>query len=376
MPRLRYSVFKVLDVFTFIMQSFFLILTGMAFGAIFLVVCKLMFAYPQVLSARILSLLLLSAGCYLVQPLVQDIFYIRLILGIVAMASPALFWMFASTLFQMNERNQKLHLGHHIALGICIVLGAYQCLQSPAELDGSIIHLVSLVVTGVITILGLLDVFRNWQSDLVECRRFLRLSLSVTCGAFLLFIVANEFIYGHGEFPVFLNYLNIIVISIFAMSYGYIILVSNSNILVESIDDLPPELIKDDIPKPSSADIQWLDKLTNAMEQEFYYRQIDLTIKGLSEHLAIPEHQLRRLINQHLGYRNFNDYLNRYRVRDAAQRLSDPKLVRIPILTIAIESGYASLTTFNKAFKTLKTMTPSEFRRISGLSDSRELTDF
>ncbi|WP_339719868.1 helix-turn-helix transcriptional regulator [uncultured Paraglaciecola sp.] len=292
------------------------------------------------------------------------------------MASPALFWMFASTLFQMNERNQKLHLGHHIALGICIVLGAYQCLQSPAELDGSIIHLVSLVVTGVITILGLLDVFRNWQSDLVECRRFLRLSLSVTCGAFLLFIVANEFIYGHGEFPVFLNYLNIIVISIFAMSYGYIILVSNSNILVESIDDLPPELIKDDIPKPSSADIQWLDKLTNAMEQEFYYRQIDLTIKGLSEHLAIPEHQLRRLINQHLGYRNFNDYLNRYRVRDAAQRLSDPKLVRIPILTIAIESGYASLTTFNKAFKTLKTMTPSEFRRISGLSDSRELTDF
>lgn len=358
------------------MQSFFLILTGIAFGAILLVVCKLMFDYRQVLSARVLSLLLLSAACYLIQPLVQDIFVFRFVLGMVAMMSPALFWMFASTLFQMNEGNQKLHSGHYIGLAVCFSLGIYQCLQSPAELDDSIIHLVSLVVTGVITILGLLDVFRNWQSDLVECRRFLRLSLSVTCGAFLLFIVANEFIYGHGEFPEFLNYLNIIVISIFSMSYGYIILVSNSNILVESIDDLPPELVKQEAPKPSSADIHWLDKLTRAMEEEFYYRQVDLTIKGLSEHLDIPEHQLRRLINQHLGYRNFNDYLNRYRVRDAAQRLSDPKLVRIPILTIAIESGYASLTTFNKAFKSLQTMTPSEFRRISGMAEATQLTDF
>jgi AraC-like DNA-binding protein len=358
------------------MQNFFLILTGMSFGAILLVVCKLMFDYRQVLTARILSLLLLSAGCYMIQPLVEDIFYFRLMLGIVAMASPALFWMFASTLFQMNENNQKLHLGHYIGLSLCIALGTYQCFLTPVELDGSIIHIVSLLVTGTITILGLLDVFRNWQSDLVECRRFLRLSLSVTCGAFLLFIVVNEFIYGHGEFPVFLNYLNIIVISIFAMSYGYIILVSNSNILMESIDDLTPELVKDDIPKPSLADTQWLDKLTKAMEEEFYYRQVDLTIKSLSEHLTVPEHQLRRLINQHLGYRNFNDYLNRYRVRDAAQRLSDPKLIRIPILTIAIESGYASLTTFNKAFKTLKTMTPSEFRRLSGLGEASQLTDF
>ena len=358
------------------MQNFFLILTGMALGAILLVVCKLMLEYRQVLTAKILSLLLLSAGCYMIQPLVNDIFYLRLLLGVVSMASPALFWMFASTLFTVNESNPKLHQGHYIGLGVCIALGIYQCFQSPTELDGSSIHLVSLVVTGAITILGLLDVFRNWQSDLVECRRFLRLSLSVTTGAFLLFIVVNEFIYGHGEFPAVLNYLNIIVISIFAMSFGYIILVSNSNILMESIDELTPELVKDDIPKPSLADRQWLDKLTNAMEQEFYYRQVDLTIRSLSEHLTIPEYQLRRLINQHLGYRNFNDYLNRYRVRDAAQRLSDPKLVRIPILTIAIESGYASLTTFNKAFKTLKTMTPSEFRKISGLSNSPELTDF
>ena len=36
------------------------------------------------------------------------------------------------------------------------------------------------------------------------------------------------------------------------------------------MDELTPKLAKDDIPKPSLADSQWLDKLTNAvMEQEF-----------------------------------------------------------------------------------------------------------
>lgn len=362
--------------FNWFMQNFFMILTGMAFGAILLIVCKLMLDYRQVLTAKILSLLLLSAACYILQPLVSDVFYLQLLLGVVSMAGPAFFWMFASTLFQMSGKNQRLHLGHYLGLGVAAVLGVYQCYQSVAELNGSVIHIISLVISSTLTVLGLFDVFRNWQSDLVECRRILRLSLSVTTGGFLLFITVNEFIYDHGAFPTYLNYLNISIISLFAMAFGYLILVSNSNILMETIDELTPELVKNEIVKPTLADRQWLDKLTHAMEQELYYRQVDLTIRSLSDYLIIPEHQLRRLINQHLGYRNFNDYLNRYRVRDAAQRLSDPKLVRLPILTIAIESGYASLTTFNKAFKTLKTMTPSEFRKLSGLASPTQLTDF
>jgi AraC-like DNA-binding protein len=357
------------------MQNFFLILTGMAFGAILLIVCKLMLEHRQVLTAKILSLLLLSAACYMLQPFVQDMFYFQIFLGISSMTNPALFWMFASTLFQIGEKSQKLHFGHYVGLGVCIVLGTYKQLQYPADI-GPPMQVIILIATSVITFLGLFDIFRSWQSDLVECRRFLRLGLSVTSGAFLLFIVMNEFVYGHDAFPAFLNYINISIMSVFAMTFGYIILVSDLNILIESIEELTTELVKEEIIKPSLADSQWLDNLTYAMEEEFYYRQVDVTIRSLSDYLIIPEHQLRRLINQHLGYRNFNDYLNRYRIRDAAQRLSDPKLIRIPILTIAIESGYASLTTFNKSFKALKTMTPSEFRKISGLVDSPELTDF
>lgn len=101
------------------------------------------------------------------------------------------------------------------------------------------------------------------------------------------------------------------------------------------------------------------------MEKEEHYKNNDLTIRSLADNINIPEHHLRRLINQHLGFRNFNDYLNRFRIKEASVRLTDPEQARLPITTIAIESGYSSLTTFNKAFKAINEMTPTEYRRMS-----------
>jgi AraC-like DNA-binding protein len=106
-----------------------------------------------------------------------------------------------------------------------------------------------------------------------------------------------------------------------------------------------------------------MNALQQQMEGESAYHDSTLTIRKLAEQLTIPEHQLRRLINRHLGYRNFNDYLNRYRIDEAARRLADPVQERLPILTIALEVGYASLTPFNRAFKARHQQTPSEFRR-------------
>jgi AraC-like DNA-binding protein len=72
---------------------------------------------------------------------------------------------------------------------------------------------------------------------------------------------------------------------------------------------------------------------------------------------------LRRVINQGLGFRNFNDFLHTHRLKEAAGRLGDPQLRRIPVLTIALEAGYGSIGPFNRAFKERFGMTPSEYRR-------------
>ena len=99
------------------------------------------------------------------------------------------------------------------------------------------------------------------------------------------------------------------------------------------------------------------------MEQEHVYRDMELTIRSLAEQLGIAEHRLRRVINKQLEYRNFNDFLNHYRLAEICARLADPGQAHTPILTIAMDAGYKSMTTFNRAFRTLQGQTPTDFRQ-------------
>ncbi|MCB1643480.1 MAG: helix-turn-helix transcriptional regulator [Xanthomonadales bacterium] len=113
----------------------------------------------------------------------------------------------------------------------------------------------------------------------------------------------------------------------------------------------------------------WLDwrrkrcELQALLEQQEIYRDPGLNLAGLARALAIPEYRARQLINGELGYRNFNVFMNDYRSRAAARALADPALAHLPILTIAMDVGYASLAPFNRAFRERFQMTPSEYRQ-------------
>ena len=100
------------------------------------------------------------------------------------------------------------------------------------------------------------------------------------------------------------------------------------------------------------------------MTAERAYRQDGLTIGTLAQQLGLPEYRLRRLINQALGYRNFNSFVNHYRIAEVKAALADPSQAEVPVLTIALDAGFSSLGPFNRAFKAETGMTPSEYRRL------------
>jgi AraC-like DNA-binding protein len=106
-----------------------------------------------------------------------------------------------------------------------------------------------------------------------------------------------------------------------------------------------------------------LRRLDQLMTVERIYRQEGLAIGMLAAQLDVPEYRLRRAINEGLGYRNFNAFLNRYRIGDAKAALSDMAQREVPVLTIAMDAGFQSIGPFNRAFKAETGMTPSEFRR-------------
>ncbi|WP_375775633.1 helix-turn-helix domain-containing protein [Bradyrhizobium sp. ma5] len=119
----------------------------------------------------------------------------------------------------------------------------------------------------------------------------------------------------------------------------------------------------------SAEERQLAERLRRAMEQDRAYRDPDLSVDRLAEQLGVPEYRLRRTINQRLGYRNFTDFVNEHRLREAREALSDPAQSRVPVLTIALDAGWGSIGPFNRAFKGQTGQTPTEFRR-------RALADF
>ncbi len=125
---------------------------------------------------------------------------------------------------------------------------------------------------------------------------------------------------------------------------------------------IPPVVV----PKPEPAelpDAATLAALDDLMEQQRCYREEGLTIAALAARLGMPEYRLRRVINQGLQYRNFSEFLNRYRLADVTSALADPAQDEVPILTIALDAGFGSIGPFNRAFKAHTGVTPTEFRR-------------
>ncbi len=108
-----------------------------------------------------------------------------------------------------------------------------------------------------------------------------------------------------------------------------------------------------------------LNRLERLMTTERAYRREGLTIGSLAALMSLPEYRLRQIINEGLGYRNFNAFLNRYRIEEAKAALADSSQKDVPILTIAMDTGFQSLGPFNRAFKADTGLTPTEFRRLA-----------
>ncbi|WP_026168295.1 AraC family transcriptional regulator [Kordiimonas gwangyangensis] len=116
-------------------------------------------------------------------------------------------------------------------------------------------------------------------------------------------------------------------------------------------------------PKAAPREDRYDLKALEALVASEAYLEPGLTISVLADKLKMPEHRLRRLINQHLGFRNFSDFLNHHRITAAQERLADTDARHVPVLTIAMDLGYGSLGPFNRAFKERTGLTPSEYRR-------------
>ena len=104
----------------------------------------------------------------------------------------------------------------------------------------------------------------------------------------------------------------------------------------------------------------WKNKLLKVFDTEKPYLNPELTLSDLAEKLKTNTSVLSQVINTGFD-KNFNDFVNEYRVETFKQKMKTPQYQHYTMLAVAFDCGFNSKTTFNRAFKKLTNQMPSEF---------------
>lgn len=102
------------------------------------------------------------------------------------------------------------------------------------------------------------------------------------------------------------------------------------------------------------------------------YLDAELKVADIANRLQERNYKISRAIASGLGEANFNRFVNRYRIDHAKAMLHDPAFADRSILDVALESGFASLGPFNRAFRDATGQTPREYRRGSATDSPSE----
>lgn len=276
---------------------------------------------------------------------------------------PVFIWLFSLSQFEDGFRLDKTHYSIVILYSALIISERTSCWGGASTCVETSSVLLTVVRLGLLAHM----VFVAWQGraeDLLEARRHFRTLYIVLVTVFTgtvttietwftdLAIYMEMYVFQAFSFTV----LGMVLILHIAKADRSVILVSGSN----SGRRLPKKQLPADVTERHD-----LEQITKAVVEGRAYLEAGLTITVLSKKVGLPEHRLRRLINRHLGYRNFADFLNYYRISEAKERLAIVENRNQQILVIAMDLGYGSLGPFNRAFKERTGLTPSEYRKKS-----------
>jgi AraC-like DNA-binding protein len=303
----------------------------------------------------------------------------------VSVGNAVLFWVFVQALFDDDFTLRPLHAAAWVSVA---ALAAFNCaVVADGSATASVMRGLQRAVPLVFAVLAALAAASHWRGDLVEKRRRLRVFIVVTGIGYSLAMVGVRLASPHGRLSGMSATADaaMLLLIVAAVAWRMLRLAGSELFPAALVPAVPPAaptaqpaMIEPVAPpasesraeaEPDPAEDRLAESLQHLMAFDRAYRSEDLSIASLAARLAAPEYRLRRLINQRLGHRNFNAFVNGFRLAEALAALADPGKRDLPILTIALTAGFQSIGPFNRAFKTATGLTPTEFRK-QKLADS------
>nr|WP_283950734.1 helix-turn-helix domain-containing protein [Chryseobacterium sp. pc1-10] len=174
----------------------------------------------------------------------------------------------------------------------------------------------------------------------------------------ILFVKDDKFIFGSGAvFILWLGYFGISQVNVF----------SKQDIRLESYNDFSEisnehfEPVEENDMGPASARLAKIyQHLLIILEEEKPYLNAELKLLDLARLLQIHTNVLSKAINA-TSKKNFYELINEKRVEEFIRKIKNGDHQKYTIITLAYDSGFNSKASFNRNFKRITGMSPTEF---------------
>ncbi|MEQ8406825.1 MAG: helix-turn-helix transcriptional regulator [Gammaproteobacteria bacterium] len=238
-------------------------------------------------------------------------------------------------------------------------------------------YIIPLAILIYFSVMAALYTMQGYRADLLENRRTLRVYFVISTLVFIIpRLLSGLFVYGRmlledmSFVPVTLpGLVSAIYIFLIFLAFNLLIFHKHADLFAlftgstwagqpkkSSLPSTAATVTEKQATEPAAP---LASGIIAVMEQQRLYAQHGFTIANLAQTLEVSEQKLRRSINSEMQFRNFNQFLNHYRLAEASKLL---KQSDAPVSTIAYEVGYSTLSSFNSLFKSQFGMTPTEYR--------------
>ncbi|MFC0427889.1 helix-turn-helix domain-containing protein [Chryseobacterium scophthalmum] len=105
-------------------------------------------------------------------------------------------------------------------------------------------------------------------------------------------------------------------------------------------------------------------KIENVMKEDMLFKDVKFNLSKLSVILDVNSTYISKAI-RYKGYPNFNSYLNIYRINHVKQLFNEIDFQKTTLMYIYTEAGFSNQSTFNRVFKQIEEITPSEYVQLN-----------
>lgn len=199
------------------------------------------------------------------------------------------------------------------------------------------------------------------EGDLIQQRHDARIMVAVLLGGMLFIDLAADVLFGFAWRPIAFAMTQNAMILAFGLWLARRILMVDPAMLTFGIAQAAP-MPAEAAPKPGHRpNTELHGRLSVLMETERVFLDPELTFARFVARMGAPERAVRTLVNHELGHDHFRTFLNHYRVAEARRLLGERDRAD-KLIAVALDSGFASLASFNRAFRAIEGCTPSEYR--------------